>query len=308
MMSIAYQMGVKCAGSDLSASLPYLLGGAGIGGLSGYLLEGKRNRVRNAILGALAGAAGGYGVQRVMNSPAMSAIKGTRDATSPASTGGKPTDTSSSKANPAGTPSRLGGILGMMVPGAASVGYMKKVFDPANSRSLAPHEEQAFENMKNKTLSDKVVGVVSHVPSALDKQIGPNFNNDLKRIYVANKNPETFAHEVGHAVRASKGQFLSKGMNMAHFYGPGVGTVGALGFNDPALGGLSAAAGTMVSLPRLVEEFQASRLAANMLRGQGLRGRGGYRGLPTYLLNAAVPAAAWLGKHGPAYFGEAKNE
>jgi hypothetical protein len=106
------------------------------------------------------------------------------------------------------------------------------------------------------------------------------------------------AHEVGHAARLSAGKLRPR------LYGGSKilsGVLGAAGLLRASVGreisGREAAgwqaATALAALPMLNEEVQASRIGSRLAGLRGLRRLGAFRGVPSYIAAASVPAAAY---------------
>lgn len=101
----------------------------------------------------------------------------------------------------------------------------------------------------------------------------------------------TIAHELGHGQQSKKFLRLAGRTAKWPLYGMGLGAAQAA-LSDESNGGEGYALATIGSLPRLANEFDASRRGAKAFRSTAGKLRA-FKGLPTYALMAAAPAAAW---------------
>lgn len=101
----------------------------------------------------------------------------------------------------------------------------------------------------------------------------------------------TIAHELGHGQQSKK--FLRLAGRTANWplYGLALGATQAA-LSDESNGGEGYALATAGALPRLANEFDASRRGAKAFRSTAGK-LSAFKGLPTYALMAAAPAAAW---------------
>lgn len=106
------------------------------------------------------------------------------------------------------------------------------------------------------------------------------------------------AHEVGHVARMASGKLRPR------LYGGSKllsGVLGAVGLLRASVGreisGREAAgwqaATALAALPMLNEEVQASRIGSRLAGLRGLKRLGAFRGVPSYVAAASVPAAAY---------------
>ena len=101
----------------------------------------------------------------------------------------------------------------------------------------------------------------------------------------------TIAHELGHGQQSKRFLRLAGRTAKWPLYGIGLGAAQAA-LSDESNGGEGYALATIGSLPRLANEFDASRRGAKAFRSTAGKLRA-FKGLPTYALMAAAPAAAW---------------
>lgn len=124
----------------------------------------------------------------------------------------------------------------------------------------------------------------------------------------------TLAHELGHGLQGKRTiQANIYGKNLLQSSAVGAGILGALRSDDPntqktydRIGSAVAGAGTLGGLTTAATEFDASLKGYKMMRDagkfKGLKGMGRiskrlspFRGVPTYLMGAAAPAATYYG-------------
>lgn len=123
---------------------------------------------------------------------------------------------------------------------------------------------------------------------ATSKQTGRNMTLGSKPQF---QSRGTIAHELGHGQQSKK--FLRLAGRTANWplYGLALGAAQAA-LSDESNGGEGYALATVGALPRLANEFDASRRGAKAFRSTAGK-LSAFKGLPSYALMAAAPAAAW---------------
>lgn len=106
------------------------------------------------------------------------------------------------------------------------------------------------------------------------------------------------AHEVGHAARLAAGKLKPRLYGGSKVLSGVLGSAGLLraSFGREISGREAAgwqAATALAALPMLHEEIQASRIGSRLAGLKGLRRLGAFRGVPSYIAAASVPAAAY---------------
>lgn len=108
------------------------------------------------------------------------------------------------------------------------------------------------------------------------------------------------AHELGHAVRRSRGLLRPAAYRRSKLLASAIGSIGSLRTAYGDVGGdeasLWSAATGLASLPMLNEEIQASRLGSRLAGLRGLRRLSAFRGVPTYLAAATLPALTYAAR------------
>ena len=286
---------------------PYVLGGAGIGGLAGYL-SSDEHALRNAVLGAITGGGAGAAARRLIDEPvAASATEAPKPSAALSGTPwgaaiangliefGMPADRAVEYKDAI---LRTIGAVGLGPMSTVSVGgvYIRNVFDPAVYKTNTPHEDMVFERLKRDALASGKVHAINSSPlSDIPGRLGVDSAGN-RIIEMNNRNPGVLAHEIGHAPHVKPVQFAQ---------GPWAGPLKQLGNISAMLANASAGSdgdnaalaatvlGTAPHLPGVFQEIGASRRGAQLLRAQNMRGRGAFIGLPSYLLSALVPSASY---------------
>ena len=153
-------------------------------------------------------------------------------------------------------------------------------------------------------------------PNGFPSKVKLNYNNRMIHVGRGNSygSTGTLAHELGHGLQGKRAILANgHGIRIMGLGTMGAGIAGALRSDDPnkqktydRIGSAVAGAGTLGGLTTAATEFGASLKGYKMMRDagkfKGLKGMGRiskrlspFRGVPTYLMGAAAPAATYYG-------------
>lgn len=157
----------------------------------------------------------------------------------------------------------------------AWINDIEETMSAAKADLKAPNKSEVYKK-----------GIKDFISSS--KQTGRNLTLGSKPQFT---DRATIAHELGHGQQSKRFLRLAGRTAKWPLYGMGLGAAQAA-LSDESNGGEGYALATIGSLPRLANEFDASRRGAKAFRSTAGKLRA-FKGLPTYALMAAAPAAAW---------------
>lgn len=139
------------------------------------------------------------------------------------------------------------------------------------------------------------MGGAYYVPAAGAQSIGMTGNNVLLK---GDHGLAMAAHEVGHHQGMTKyPRLLNRFAGIPSSIGHSIAPLYTSYTDDSTNGLISALAGTALTTPQLLSEFDASRRGGNIMKEiTGKHSMKPYGGLPTYLLQASTPLLTHLGK------------